>query len=137
MYVLYECMHMFQIVNKECCNKKLVSTHIGYTYVIIPKCYALSKLLSLMDFVFIAGNNFAQKKPFQIVRQSMPYGNLHDKAGLFFIGYAAAPENFEYMLSNMVGGGIDQHHDDVMRLTECIKGTYWYFPGVEELKKLA
>ena len=83
------------------------------------------------------GNGFAQKKPFQIVRQSMPYGNLHDKAGLFFIGYAAAPDNFEYMLSNMVGGGIDAHSDDVMRLTECVKGTYWYFPGLDELKKLA
>jgi len=83
------------------------------------------------------GNGWEQKKPFQIVRQSMPYGTVSDKAGLFFIGYAASPENFEFMLSNMVGGGVDGHSDDIMRLTECVKGTYWYFPGVEELKKLA
>ena len=67
----------------------------------------------------------------------MPYGNLHDKAGLFFIGYAASPENHEYMLDRMVGAGGDGHSDDVMRVTECVAGTYWYFPGVNELKKLA
>jgi len=83
------------------------------------------------------GNGFEQKKPFQIVRQSMPYGSLSEGAGLFFIGYAASPENFEFMLSNMVGGGIDSHSDDVMRLTACTKGTYWYFPGKSELQKFA
>lgn len=81
------------------------------------------------------GNNFGQKKPFQIVRQSMPYGNHNEGAGLFFIGYAESPKNFEFMLDNMVGAGVDAHSDDVMRLTECVKGTYWYFPGAEELKK--
>ena len=85
----------------------------------------------------MTGNSFQAKKPFQIVRQSMPYGNLHDKAGLFFIGYAASPENHEYMLDRMVGAGGDGHSDDVMRVTECVAGTYWYFPGVNELKKLA
>ena len=67
----------------------------------------------------------------------MPYGNLHDKAGLFFIAYAASPENFEFMLDRMVGADVDKECDDIMRLTKCVKGTYWYFPGKEELKKLA
>ena len=39
-----------------------------------------------------------QKKPFEMVRQSQPYGSVCGESGLFFIGYAAAPDNFEYML---------------------------------------
>ena len=67
----------------------------------------------------------------------MPYGSLSGDAGLFFIGYSASPQNLEFMLSNMVGAGVDGHSDDVMRLTKCVKGTYFYFPGANELKKLA
>ena len=67
----------------------------------------------------------------------MPYGNVHDKAGLFFIGYAESPANFEFMLERMVGAGSDGQSDDIMRLTQCVKGIYWYFPGKVELKKLA
>ena len=66
----------------------------------------------------------------------MPYGNLHDKAGLFFIAYAASPENFDYMLDRMVGADMDGHSDDIMRLTECVASTYWYFPSVADLKKI-
>jgi len=83
------------------------------------------------------GNNFEQKKEFEIVRQSMPYGTLSGKAGLFFIAYAESPENFNFMLDRMVGKGSDSYSDDVMRLTECVASTYWYFPGVNQLKKIA
>ncbi|KAK7469770.1 hypothetical protein BaRGS_00036197 [Batillaria attramentaria] len=82
------------------------------------------------------GNGFQQPKPFQIVRQSMPFGTLSGDAGLFFIGYAASPRNHEFMLDRMVGAGGDGHSDDIMRLSKNVKGTYWYFPGVAELKKL-
>lgn len=84
-----------------------------------------------------AGTAMDQKKPFQIVRQSMPFGTLSEKAGLFFIGYAASPENLNYMLDRMVGKDKDGLSDDVMRLSECVSSTYWYFPGAAELKKLA
>jgi porphyrinogen peroxidase len=84
-----------------------------------------------------AGTASDQKKPFEIVRQSMPFGTLSDKAGLFFIAYAASPENFNYMLDRMVGKDKDGLHDDVMRMSECVSSTYWYFPGAVELKKLA
>ncbi len=67
----------------------------------------------------------------------MPYGNHCDKAGLFFIGYSASPKNLDYMLDRMVGAGGDSQCDDIMRLTKCIKGTYWYFPGKDEMRKLA
>ncbi|XP_070210175.1 dye-decolorizing peroxidase YfeX-like isoform X2 [Littorina saxatilis] len=82
------------------------------------------------------GNGFNQPKPFQIVRQSMPFGTLGGDAGLFFIGYAASPRNHEFMLDRMVGAGGDGHSDDIMRLTKNVKGTYWYFPGMAELKQL-
>ncbi|KAH3706459.1 dye-decolorizing peroxidase YfeX-like [Dreissena polymorpha] len=83
------------------------------------------------------GNGFEQKKPFEIVRQSMPFGTLSGGCGLFFIGYSASPDNLNFMLDNMVGAGKDgPHSDDVMRLTKNVKGTFWYFPGAEELSKL-
>lgn len=82
------------------------------------------------------GNDFQQKKRFEMVRQSMPFGTISSQAGLFFIGYAASPENFEFMLDRMVGAGGDGHSDDIMRISTCVKGTYWYFPSVAELKNL-
>lgn len=67
----------------------------------------------------------------------MPFGTLKDGAGLFFIGYSASPDNLNYMLDMMVGARGDPYSDDIMKLSKNVKGTYWYFPGVEELKKLA
>lgn len=85
------------------------------------------------------GTNFEQKKVFEIVRQSMPYGSVTGEAGLFFIGYSASPDNLNFMLDRMVGAGDggDGISDDIMRLTKNVKGTYWYFPGAAELKKMA
>ena len=78
-----------------------------------------------------------QKKPFEMVRHSQPYGTVCGESGLFFIGYAASPANFEYFLDRMVGCDKDCLCDDIMRLTECVTGNYWYFPSQEKLKKLA
>jgi len=87
--------------------------------------------------ILCAGNGLAQKKPFEIVRQSMPFGTVSGDSGLFFIGYSASPDNLNFMLDNMVGAGTDGPHcDDIMRLSRNVKGTYWYFPGAEELSKL-
>lgn len=83
------------------------------------------------------GTNFEQETKFEIVRQSMPFGTLNDKCGLFFIAYAASTENFEFMLDRMVGADRDGLSDNIMKLSDCVAGTYWYFPGVAELKKLA
>ncbi|XP_055871840.1 dye-decolorizing peroxidase YfeX-like isoform X2 [Biomphalaria glabrata] len=83
------------------------------------------------------GNAFQQPKAYEIVRQSMPFGTVSKEAGLFFIGYAADPKNFEFMLDRMVGAGGDSQCDDIMKLSTNVKGTYWYFPGQSELNKLA
>ena len=90
-----------------------------------------------MNCVNDAGTALDQKKPFEIVRQSMPFGTVSGKAGLFFIAYAASPDNLNYMLDRMVGKDKDGHSDDIMRMSECVASTYWYFPGAAELKKLA
>lgn len=65
----------------------------------------------------------------------MPYGRLGDKAGLFFIGFADSTNNFDFFLNRMVGSS-DNKNDDVMRLSSCISGNYWFFPSVEELLRL-
>lgn len=83
------------------------------------------------------GKDWQQPKKFEIVRQSQPYGTVSGDSGLFFIGYAASPENFEFMLDRMVGADADGHSDLVMIFTKCVKGTYWYFPSQAELKNLA
>ena len=75
-----------------------------------------------------------QKKPFEMVRHSQPYGTVCGESGLFFIGYAASPANIEFMLDRMVGCNKDGLCDDIMRLTECVSGNYWYFPSQEQLK---
>lgn len=67
-------------------------------------------------------------------RQSMPYGRLSDRAGLFFIGFASSVNNFDYFLNRMVGES-DNKSDDIMRLSTCTSGNYWYFPSIEELSK--
>ena len=78
----------------------------------------------------------APKKPFEMVRQSQPFGSVSGDSGLFFIGYAASPENFEFMLDRMVGAGGDGHSDLIMSLSKNVKGTYWYFPMESELKTM-
>ena len=93
--------------------------------------------MHIWRYILPTGNAWQQKKEFEIVRQSQPFGNLSGDSGLFFIGYAASPENFEFMLDRMVGAGGDGHSDLIMTMTKCIKGTYWYFPGQQELKQLA
>lgn len=83
----------------------------------------------------VGSTAFHDKKKFEIVRQSMPFGTVREQHGLFFIGYAESPRNFEFMLDRMVGTN-DSHHDDIMKFTKNVKGTYWYFPSLGELKRV-
>lgn len=95
----------------------------------------IASLVNHMNYIF-SGSAFEQAKKFKIVRQSQPYGSLSGESGLFFIAFSESPENFEYMLDRMVGKDADGHSDDIMRITQCVKSTYFYFPGVAELNKL-
>lgn len=73
---------------------------------------------------------------YQIVRHSQPYGTLAGESGLFFIAYSATPVALDWMLDRMTGQGVDKLCDDVMRLTRCVSGNYWYFPSVEEFQRM-
>ncbi|WAR21165.1 YFEX-like protein [Mya arenaria] len=79
---------------------------------------------------------FNKPGKFQIVRQSQPFGNVSGVGGLFFIAYAASPENLNFMLDGMFrlsdGGG--NTHDAIMEISTNTKGTYWYVPSQAELK---
>ena len=77
-----------------------------------------------------------QPKPFELVRQSQPYGTVSGDSGLFFIGYAASPDNLNFMLDQMVGASGDGVCDHIMKLTKCKKSTFWYMPSQEELRRL-
>eukprot|EP00455_Lapot_gusevi_P046169 TRINITY_DN6033_c0_g1_i2.p1 TRINITY_DN6033_c0_g1~~TRINITY_DN6033_c0_g1_i2.p1 ORF type:complete len:395 (+),score=132.58 TRINITY_DN6033_c0_g1_i2:100-1185(+) len=79
----------------------------------------------------------AQGNKIPIVRQSMPYGRIGSDAGLFFIAYANSTSKFDTMLDRMTGETSDKLHDDVMRFTRCVAGTYWYVPSVDELNKIS
>ena len=57
-------------------------------------------------------------------------------SGLFFIAFAANVNNFDIMLDHMVGKTLDGISDCLMKISQCIQSTYWYFPSVEELKQL-
>jgi len=70
---------------------------------------------------------------FEIVRQSQNYGTLANDAGMQFLGFAADPAAFEFMLDQMVGAGCDGVCDDIMKISKNVKGTYYYFPSRREL----
>ncbi|XP_034328205.2 dye-decolorizing peroxidase YfeX [Magallana gigas] len=126
-------IHDLQVIDKE--KDKTLESWVGRNR---PDSTELSRK-SITSHVarMTGGNSWQQAKPVEIVRQSMPFGSLSSEAGLFFIGYAASPMNFEFMLDRMVGARDDSNCDDIMRLSKNIKGTYWYFPGADELKKFA
>ncbi|XP_061183940.1 dye-decolorizing peroxidase YfeX-like [Saccostrea echinata] len=126
-------IHDLKVIDKE--KDKTLESWVGRSR---PDSTELSRK-SITSHVarMTGGNGWQQAKPVEIVRQSMPFGTLGSEAGLFFIGYAASPKNHEYMLDRMVGARDDTNCDDIMRLSKNVKGTYWYFPGADELKKFA
>lgn len=126
-------IHQFNVIDNE--KDKNMEAWVGRSR---PDSMELSRK-SITSHVarMTGGNAYNQKKKFEMVRQSMPFGTVTGGAGLFFIGYCASPDNLNFMIDRMVGAGGDGHSDDIMRLTKNVKGTYWYFPGVGELSKLA
>ncbi|GFR99216.1 Dyp-type peroxidase YfeX-like protein [Elysia marginata] len=74
---------------------------------------------------------------YEIVQQCMSYGTLSERAGVFIMGFSKDPCVFDWMLDRMVGADCeDNEHDDVMRLSKNVKGTYWYFPGIKEIEQM-
>ncbi|QCJ69643.1 peroxidase [Providencia heimbachae] len=70
-----------------------------------------------------------------IMRHSLPYGTASGKHGLFFIAYCATLHNIEQQLLNMFGE-TDGKHDDLLRMTKAVSGSYYYAPSIEALVAL-
>ncbi|GFO45888.1 Dyp-type peroxidase yfex-like protein [Plakobranchus ocellatus] len=86
----------------------------------------------------ITGSSEPGAEPkYEIVQQNMSYGTLSERAGMFFLSFAKDPCVFDWMLDRMVGANCDDgQHDDAMRISKNVKGTYWYFPGLKEIANM-
>lgn len=83
---------------------------------------------------FTTGFNFhllVQERNQQIVRQSLPYTE-EGRTGLFFLAYANNIQVFEEMFEAMT----KETGDMLFLMSTNTSGTYWYFPGLMELKNL-
>ncbi|RUS77233.1 hypothetical protein EGW08_015008 [Elysia chlorotica] len=83
----------------------------------------------------MTGSNEPMADPkYEIVQQQMSYGTLSERAGAFYLAFSNDPCVFDWMLDRMVGANCeDNAHDDLMRLSKNVKGTYYYFPGIKEI----
>ncbi|MDJ0835236.1 MAG: Dyp-type peroxidase [Acidobacteriota bacterium] len=75
----------------------------------------------------------ADGKSIEILRHSMPYGAVTE-SGLFFMAYAATPENFTSMLRSMVEGDEQGNRDHLMNYTSAVSGMSFFAPPVSFLQ---
>ena len=68
----------------------------------------------------------------ELMRQSMPYGNLYEQ-GLLFISYCAQASNFERILFNMVYGSDEGTYDHLLNYTTAETGAAFFAPSVDFL----
>ena len=71
-------------------------------------------------------------KTMELMRQSMPYGNLTTQ-GLLFISYCAHPTYFETILSNMVFGSDEGSYDHLLNYTTAETGAAFFAPSIDFL----
>lgn len=71
-------------------------------------------------------------KTMELMRQSMPYGNLTTQ-GLLFISYCAVPSHFESILSNMVFGSDEGNYDHILNYTTAETGAAFFAPSIDFL----
>lgn len=71
----------------------------------------------------------------EILRHSMPYGNLTE-AGLLFASYCRTPESFTLILKSMVEGDGNGHTDKLMQFTTAITGQAFFAPSLSWFEKL-
>ena len=71
-------------------------------------------------------------KAMELMRQSMPYGNLTTQ-GLMFISYCARPDNFETILANMVFGSDEGSYDHLLNYTTAETGAAFFAPSIDYL----
>jgi len=69
----------------------------------------------------------------ELMRQSMPYGNVSTQ-GLLFISYCAEATNFERILQNMVFGTDEGNYDHLLDYTTAETGAAFFAPSIDFLK---
>ncbi len=77
-----------------------------------------------------------QGKSIEIVRQSMPYGDMKRK-GLFFVSYCQSPKPFEMMLKSMIYGDGHGNSDHLLKYTQAETGSAFFAPSLTFLSQVA
>jgi len=75
-------------------------------------------------------------KSIEIVRQSMPYGDMRQQ-GLFFVSYCHSPEPFVAMLKSMIFGDEAGNFDHMLKYTQAESGAAFFVPSLNLLASLA
>jgi len=78
----------------------------------------------------------AQGNSLEILRQSMPYGEMKIQ-GLFFVSYCHTPEHFELMLNSMIVGDEEGNFDHLLHYTQAELGAAFFAPSLNFLLALA
>lgn len=89
--------------------------------------YAHTKRTSLKD---------AKGKSVEILRHSMPYGNLSQR-GLLFASYGRSPKPFTQMLESMVLGDGAGNHDHLLHYSQAVTGQAFFAPSIDWLESQA
>lgn len=74
-----------------------------------------------------------QGKSIEILRQSMPYGDLQEQ-GLFFISCARSAKPFTLMLKSMIFGDEQGHYDRILDFTSAETGAAFFAPSADFIK---
>lgn len=75
-------------------------------------------------------------KSIEILRQSMPYGDMKRK-GLFFVSYCHSPKPFELILKSMIHGDEQGNVDHLLKYTQAETGAAFFAPSLNFLALLA
>jgi putative iron-dependent peroxidase len=76
-----------------------------------------------------------QGNAIEIVRQSMPYGDMK-RQGLFFVSYCHSPKPFEIMLRSMIYGDEHGNVDHLLKYTQAETGAAFFAPSLSFLIEL-
>lgn len=68
----------------------------------------------------------------EILRQSMPYGDLKEQ-GLYFVSYCRFADNFTRMLASMIYSDAEGNFDHLMKYTQAVTGAALFAPSREFL----
>lgn len=78
----------------------------------------------------------ADGKSMEILRQSMPYGDMNEQ-GLFFISCCKTPAHFEAQLKSMIFGDGHGHYDHLLDFTQAVTGSAYFAPSLDYMENVA